>query len=159
MHIINKDIREDAPVVFLQHGLNSSAEKWIMNKDKSPAFVLAKAGFDVWLGNSRGVMYSRGHATIDPQTDPERYFDYSFYEMGKFDAPAMVDLVIQKTGKKKVAYVGHSQGATLMYSALAYDHGNIRDKISAFLSLAPIVTFSNSENSFILEMSSNWQLQ
>lgn len=42
-------------VVLLQHGVMGLADQWIYNYvDKAPAFVLAKAGYDVWLGNSRG---------------------------------------------------------------------------------------------------------
>ena len=28
---------------------------------------------------------------------PEEYYDYSFYEMGKYDAPAQIDFVLKKT--------------------------------------------------------------
>jgi hypothetical protein len=33
---------------------------------KAPAFVIAKSGYDVWLGNNRGNKYSRNHQSIDP---------------------------------------------------------------------------------------------
>lgn len=79
--------------VFMQHGLFSSAETWITNADQSPAFILAKAGFDVWLGNNRGSIYSRKNSRINPDTDPKDFFNYSFYELGKVDAPAQIDLV------------------------------------------------------------------
>ena len=44
-----------APVVFMQHGLLSLADTWIYNDPEvAPAFVLARLGYDVWLGNNRG---------------------------------------------------------------------------------------------------------
>ena len=76
--------------VFFQHGLFSSSDTWILNKEKSLAFRTAQAGYDVWLGNNRGTKYSRVHETLDPTKDSDKkfYFDYSFYELGKYDAPA-----------------------------------------------------------------------
>ena len=66
MHITSKTMANGAPAVFLQHGLFSSAEWWIMNAENSPAFILARAGFDVWLGNNRGSAYSRKNDHINP---------------------------------------------------------------------------------------------
>jgi lysosomal acid lipase/cholesteryl ester hydrolase len=80
--------------VFFQHGILSSADTWMMNKEKSPAFVAAKAGYDVWLGNNRGNKYSRGHDKWDPATDQKEFFDYSFYELGMYDAPTQIDFVL-----------------------------------------------------------------
>jgi pimeloyl-ACP methyl ester carboxylesterase len=76
------------PVVFMQHGLFSSAETWVTNADQSPAFILARAGFDVWMGNNRGSMYGRKNSRINPDKDPKDFFNYSFYELGEYDAPA-----------------------------------------------------------------------
>jgi lysosomal acid lipase/cholesteryl ester hydrolase len=68
---------DDAPVVFLQHGIFGAAENWASNRELSPAFILAKAGYDVWLGNSRGSKYSRLHKTLDPNKDTE-YWEFSW---------------------------------------------------------------------------------
>lgn len=70
------------------------------------------AGFDVWLGNNRGVPYSRKHINLDPETDENKYYDYSFYELGQYDLTAFVDAIISETGSSKINFIGHSQGAT-----------------------------------------------
>ena len=108
MHLTSPKVQKDAPVVFMQAGLLASAETWVIHKEKSPAFVLLNSGFDVWLGNSRGDMYSRKNVNIDPDKDPKDFFQYSFYEMGKYDAPAQVDFVRKITGLDKITYLGHS---------------------------------------------------
>lgn len=73
-------------------------------------FVLANLGYDVWLGNSRGVEYSKDHMFLS--TKSKEYWEFSWSEMGDYDLPAMIDLAINKTGVAKVTYVGHSMGTT-----------------------------------------------
>lgn len=33
--------------------------------------------------------------------------------MAKYDLPATIDFIVQKTGQEKIHYVGHSQGTTI----------------------------------------------
>ena len=48
--------------VFIQHGLSVDSYSWIMNPPAtSLAFLLVDAGYDVWLGNSRGTENSLKH--------------------------------------------------------------------------------------------------
>ena len=95
----------------MQHGLLASAENFVVNGEQSPAFILAKRGYDVWLGNHRGTKYARDHERLDPDKD-EEFWQFSFPEMAEYDMPANVDYVRNVTGMKKVSYVGHSQGTT-----------------------------------------------
>ena len=72
----------------MQHGLLSSSDFWSKHADDSPAFILAKNGYNVFVGNNRGNKYCLKHHSLNPELEPEMYNDYSFYEMGKFDATA-----------------------------------------------------------------------
>ena len=83
------------PVVFLQHGILDSAATWVNNgPGLAPAYLLADKGYDCWLGNTRGSMYSRKHKTLNPDKDKE-FWEFSFVEMGKYDITAEVDYVLK----------------------------------------------------------------
>jgi len=72
--------------------LLNSAENWVGSKEYSLATKMIEEGYDVWLGNSRGNLYSRGHLVLDPERD-SKYHQFSFYDMGTKDLPTMIDFV------------------------------------------------------------------
>ena len=78
----------------MQHGVIDSANCWGMHHaDVAPAFVAARAGYDVWLGNSRGNTYSRKHVSYNPDKGKtkKKFWDFDFTTMGQYDLPAVFD--------------------------------------------------------------------
>ncbi|XP_043267207.1 lipase 3-like [Venturia canescens] len=129
------------PVVFLQHGILSSSAVWIlMGPSKSLAYFLADEGYDVWMGNSRGNTYSRGHLNLS--SSDSKFWDFSFHEMGYYDLPATVDYIVANTGQEKINYIGHSQGTTSFFVMLS-EKPQYNDKINRFIAYAPIVYANN----------------
>eukprot|EP00887_Chlorella_sp_A99_P007411 scaffold2.g7411.t1 len=96
------------PPVLLLHGLLDSSAAWVLNSpSESLGFLLADAGYDVFLGNSRGNAFSRNHTGVQPSS--AAFWDFTFDDMADYDVPAMVAHVLAETGAERVAYVGHSQ--------------------------------------------------
>jgi lysosomal acid lipase/cholesteryl ester hydrolase len=74
----------------------------ICAEENSLGLRLVEAGFDLWLNNSRGNKYSRDHMTIDLKSgkkeDVEKYWEFSFTELGWYDQPAVWDYIKNFTG-------------------------------------------------------------
>ena len=65
--------------------------------------------------------------------------------MGLYDTPAVIDYIIEQTDQPKVAYIGHSQGTTQMFYALAENEAYYKDKLSIFVALAPVTKITNQK--------------
>ncbi|XP_059059120.1 lipase 1-like [Achroia grisella] len=134
------------PVVFLFHGLfSSSAEFLVLGPGTALAYLLAEAGFDVWLGNARGNYYSRNNLVLDPDDlrNPE-FWKFGWEQIGNIDLPTLLDYVLAETGQSQLHYIGHSQGCTslLVLNSLQPSYN---EKVISFHALAPAAFFNNNE--------------
>ncbi|CAI9786878.1 unnamed protein product [Fraxinus pennsylvanica] len=78
-------------VVYLQHGILDSSMGWVSNGIVgSPAFAAFDQGYDVFLGNLRGLV-SREH--VDKNISSRQYWRYSINEHGTQDIPAMIEKI------------------------------------------------------------------
>ena len=126
------------PVVFLQHGLLDSSTTWVINfPNQSLAFVLADAGYDVWLGNVRGNTYGLRHVSLNVN-QPE-FWDFSWDEFSRYDLKAMVNYALKVSDQESLFYVGHSQGTLIAFAELSQNR-EFRSKIRLFMALGPVAT-------------------
>jgi lysosomal acid lipase/cholesteryl ester hydrolase len=69
-----------------------SSEVWVANQDEqcNLPFVLARNGYDVWLGNARGNKYSQYHVNLSPRH--QAFWEFSINEFAMRDLPDTVDV-------------------------------------------------------------------
>ncbi|XP_028638104.1 tear acid lipase-like protein [Grammomys surdaster] len=138
----NADSSAPKMVVFCQHGLFSTAGVWVSNPpNNSLAFILADAGYDVWLGNSRGSTWAKEHVTLN--ADSKEFWAFSFDQMITYDLPATINFILEKTGQKQIYYIGHSQGTLIAIGAFATNQELVA-KIKFNIFLGPVYSVQNT---------------
>ena len=90
-------MHEKKPAVLLMHAQDGNMMEWIVNdSERAPAFILARAGYDVWLGNNRGSSYGNAHVSLSPSQ--KEFWDFYQEEMGVIDSPLFIDFILETTG-------------------------------------------------------------
>lgn len=145
-----KDFMKELPgkgkVIMVQHGLLDDSYTWITLKEKAIVTLLIRAGYDVWLTNNRGNIYSWEHT--DPKMNSRNifnaYWDFSFDEIAKYDLPANIDYILKHTGKESLYYMGHSQGTIQFYISYTYRSEYMKSKVKKFASIGTVFSLFNS---------------
>ncbi|KAK7076518.1 hypothetical protein SK128_021905 [Halocaridina rubra] len=142
-HGKHKDLNAQRPAVFVHHCLLCSSSDFIMNTpDKALAYLLADNGYDVWLANARGNTYSRNHVSLSP--DDEKFWQFSWHEMGYYDLPAAIDYILKETGEKDIYYIGFSMGTTVFW-VLMSERPEYSSKIKFMVAMGPVAYVKNTE--------------
>jgi len=82
-------------------------------------FILADAGYDVWMVNTRGNKYSTNHTKLDPANDWEYWDHASAVEAAKYDLPCFIDYILEKTNLNSLTVLAHSLGTQSLFYGLA----------------------------------------
>uniref|UniRef100_A0A8D8QSG9 Lipase 3 n=1 Tax=Cacopsylla melanoneura TaxID=428564 RepID=A0A8D8QSG9_9HEMI len=95
---------------MLLHGMTATSDCWlVVGPTHDLAFLLWKLGYDVWMWNARGNMYSNEH--VKYKYNQERFFNFSVHDYGYYDTPATIDYILNVTNQKTLITLGHSMGA------------------------------------------------
>ena len=136
--------------ILLQHGLMGTSADFLMNSvggriddkdNRNLGFYLAKLGYDVWLANSRGNVYSTNHTTLNPNKH-KLFWQFSFDEMANFDLPATIAYIQNYTRFESMGYVGHSQGTLILFQLLGV-RPEFERILKPIIMLAPVARVSN----------------
>ena len=81
--------------VLIMPGLGMSADSWFPSPEygEPMPIKLYEAGYDVWLGNNRGTSHGLRHVMHHHEEDAEKFWNWSFAEMGTRDIPAMLKTI------------------------------------------------------------------
>jgi pimeloyl-ACP methyl ester carboxylesterase len=150
----NATAAANKPAVYLIHGLLDSSFTYVLNfRNQSLAYLLADAGYDVWLGNNRGTTWSNEH--LDYTTDDDEYWDFSWQEMASYDMPAMINYVLDVSGRPMLSYVGHSEGTMQAFAGFSTNQ-ELAQRVSYFGALAPVAYLGHIESPIFLALADTY---
>jgi len=98
---------------------------------------MANAGYDVWVGNSRGNKHSEGHITLDANTDKQYWQNVVPDYMAIYDIPAFIEKAKQISNFKKIAVIGHSLGGHQMFLNLQLNSTYFKQNVNYLVALSP----------------------
>ncbi|XP_024538651.1 triacylglycerol lipase 1 isoform X2 [Selaginella moellendorffii] len=120
--------------VFLYHGVLIGGDIWVLNPpSESLPYILADAGYDVWLGNTRTTSFSYGHVSY--RRSDQGFWDWSVDELSRYDLSAMIKHTYAVTGRQ-IKFIGYSEGTQAAFAA--FSQGQLVEYIEKAVMLAPI---------------------
>ena len=107
------------------------------------------AGYDVWLGNTRGNKYSERHDTLDPLNDYQYWHDAYPDKSAQYDVPAFIEKAVAVSNVENLTVVAHSVATRNMIYNLVEKGTYFSSRINHLILLAPFTeshscTFVNS---------------
>ena len=121
----------------------ASSSMWIFGpKNNSLGYLLADQGYDVWLFNSRGNIYSNKH--VKWKDSSSEFWNFGLHESAIFDYLATIDYILEKTNQKSLYFVGYSMGTTQFFMLMSeFPEYNAKIKMAFLLAPAAIVENAN----------------
>ncbi len=125
--------RRFAEPVLLSHGLAANHYNFDFEPPFSLAHLLSERGFDCLSVDWRGAGASRRSPGLWP------WAQYSVDDHIRFDAPALLEMALKKTGATRALWVGHSLGGLI---GLAVAQGALADQLRGLVVLGAPIFFN-----------------
>lgn len=128
--------------VLLLPAFTSASDMWFLNSpSQSPGFLLVDSGFDVWSMNSREAKPYSNHTTMSKSEN--KYWRWSFDEVGRYDVAACVDHVLKATGAPKLTIMALSQGVAITLVFLS-TRPEYNDKVNLVIAYGPVANITHA---------------
>lgn len=108
------------------------------------AFLLARAGYDVWMGNNRGTRWGQRHVKLNVKDSA--FWSFTWEEMGTKDLPAFINYILDMTKQDKLSYMAHSEGTTQLLAGGSLLPEFFNSRIAVAILLAPPASMAYSNN-------------
>jgi lysosomal acid lipase/cholesteryl ester hydrolase len=133
-HLVpNFDVSPDK-VIFFQNGFAATGLSYFMLEEKSLPYLLYEKGYDIWIGNNRGIKISQNHVSKNSKKANSDYWDFSMDDFVKYDIQSQINYIKKRTNAKKVDFVGYSEDTTL-FLMLYMDYPEfVESSIKTFIS-------------------------
>ncbi|XP_071056613.1 lipase 3-like [Onthophagus taurus] len=144
--------RSNRPPVLIAHGSGGTSAEFIMMGERSIGCKLVNAGYDVWMGNARGSMWSLKHKKYNRRS--KQFWQFSFHEIAIYDYTAEIDYITNITGHYKMFFLGHSQGSTGFF-ILAAERPDYNERIRLAILMGPTAYTKHNTNPVVLSAADN----
>lgn len=143
----------------MQHGLMETSSVYLLHGEQSIALRMARAGYEVWLGNNRSSLYGQmtstekheGQVQLHEKINDSSFWNFSIDDLVKYDFPAMTRKVKEVTGLDKIDFMGMSQGAGQAMGSLSDDH-NMNQHFNSMVLLSPACFLRKSPASLLMQL-------
>lgn len=102
----NQDEPNKQPILWMVPLFESTQVFDQIEADDEAQYRLANQGYDVWIYNIRGNIWSRRHEWLDPSTDRE-YWHYTLPEV-RYDLIAIIDFITETTNYRNIHIFANS---------------------------------------------------
>jgi len=153
-HYAPKGPGRHSPPVVLCHGMALNSYFWNLTEENNLPRFLSRRGYDVWTVDLRGAGQSRRR---------QRYLGFSAFDIKgrdltrwtvddyiRYDVPAILETVCERTGAEGVTWVGHSMGGMVMYGYLVTAEDTRR--VKNFVAVSSPVFISQPPNDILRDM-------
>lgn len=119
------------------HGFTDSGDSFVANKHDSVAFIIARGGYNVWIGNMRGSKYALGHTKLNAHSDSE-YWYFSWFDQSRYDIPAFIEHIKSTTGATNMTVYSFSLGTKQMFYNFEVNQTYFKQNVNFFVATGPL---------------------